>query len=298
MASWREKAAAAAGMSLKDFLKTDSYKSLKSQRDTQENNDKYIKKLPKSLRNDPSFKSLTPEMQAMAAYSYKIQKENDENKIKALDKALEQATKDANPYWKNIIRIAQDETVRNYNAEKGDYADNEARLNRRIDEINQDLTNNKDFLSLEEQSDLSKLSASYTAQREGLINSSADTGMTFSTKRKVAESRLADYNQGIVESTKRQYGKRIQDLELEASRGNTQALADLSILKRKLGESLTAIGRKAETYLGSKGVEGIGLEGYNTLGNVTGDVYEEKAKDIENRKEAYYNELTQNSLSY
>jgi hypothetical protein len=65
-----------------------------------------------------------------------------------------------------------------------------------------------------------------------------------------------------------------------------------------LGESVTGIGRAAETYLGTGNLPT--LPGYTPLGTtetpVTGGIYEEQTKDIAERQKAIYGELTGQSL--
>lgn len=367
-------------------------------------------KTPDFMKNDPSWATLTNDQKEIAAYNYSIAKANDAAKAEALASALEQATAQADPYWKQIIRVAQDEVLRGFEEAQGDYTSSLERQQRRIAEIQQDLVSNKEFLTLtqqqslasimgdlndaqqayernkqfydaetaaqitrmdtdyqkqveditrnkeylgaEEQSQLETLKKNYSINRGNVINQAENAGLTFSTKRDIAMERLKQENEGMVESTRRQFGNQIQalnsdmayaekikqltqgdvqrenvqrqaeilqgiqtaqrkseeskasieadyakqiaDLEVEASRGNTEAQAQIADLQRKLGESVTGIGRKAESYLGTENTPA--LEGYNPLGDITGTIYEEQKKDIEERKDAIYSELTAPSL--
>jgi len=370
--------------------------------------------VPDYLKNDPSFQALPRDLQEMAVYNDQIQKADDANKVQKLSEAFEIAAQQADPYWKQIIRIAQDETLRAFEETQGDYTSSLERQNRRIAEIQQDLASNKEFLSLqqqqelgsiagdlqdyqtsyernkqyydadtaaritrldtdyekqvgditrnkeyltaEEKSQLDNIKRNYTAQRGNVINAAADTGLTFSTKRDIAMERLKQGETGIVESTRRQFGtqiaaanadlayaerikeltqgdiqrenvqrqaeilqglqtaqrkgeeqktalqatyaKQIADLEIEAARGDTEAKAQIADLQRKLGESVTGIGRATETYLGTEGLPN--LPGYTPLGTtetpITGQIYEDKTKDIFERQKALSNELTGASL--
>lgn len=389
MASKNERRAKELGITLQAYKRSDEYKNKKKQRKADKELENRSKKLledaPDELKNDPSFRNLPLDMQEMALYSYKIQQEDNEDKARKMDEALNEATEQADPYWKNILRIAQDEIVRSFDEAKGDFGSSAERLNRRITEIQQDLVENKDFLSLEQQSELSQLSKTYEVQRDQLVETHALSGMTFSTKRERAETDLDEYTTGIVESTKRQYAKQMSDLEKEASRGNIEAITQLADLDRQLQEELTAIGRKAETQLGTENLppeilsamrkeetgeplteverqlayqgkvamrEQVGgvvggaeaptgetrklqpmpmlgqsrlqkeptkkrtfgdaeptrmfqpirpqkpTTGYVPLGGVTGSLYEDKARDIEQRKQAIYGEKVQKSLNY
>lgn len=262
--------------------------------------DQTIDQVPEFLRNDPNFQALPDDLKQIAIYTYNIQKQNDETKAKALSDAYDQAVEQADPYWKNIIRIAQDELLNSFSAQKGDYQAIQDRLNQRISELNTDLQSGTEFLNLEQQQELANLTLSYTKTRDTLIESSAQQGLTFSTKRKLAEQQLGQYNQGMVESTKRQYQKQISDLEREVASGNLTAQKDLEEAKRKYNEGILATGRTAESYLGTEGLPA--LEGYQPLGTteapVTGQIYEEKTADVAQRQQTLYNELTQSSLNY
>lgn len=365
---------------------------------------------PDYLKNDPSFQALPDDLKQMAVYADSITRADDQKKAEQLAEAFEMAAAQADPYWKNVIRIAQDEVLRSFEEAQGDYQSSFDRLQRRIEEINQDLsankeyldltqqqelasisgnlqdsvdaynrnkqyydadtaaqisrleidynkqredlTRNKEYLTSEEQYQLEKLDRDYSINKENLINVAASKGLTFSTKRDVAMERLNSEQEGMVESTRRQFGnqlaavnadlayaekvkalsqgnierenvmrqaeilaglqtaqrkageqqtalqteyaKRIADLEKEAARGNVEAETQIADLQRKLGESITGIGRAAETYLGTENMPA--LPGYEGLGDVPGQVYEEQAKDVAQRQEALYNELTGASL--
>lgn len=259
-------------------------------------NPKPLEGVPDFLANDPSFKALPRDMQEIALYNYNIQKANDKDKAEKLSAALEQATQMADPYWRNIILIAQDEVMRGFEQAEGDMNSSVERQQRIIQNINEDLSRNKDFLSLEQQSELSNISRNYEFAHDQLLDSAAGAGLTFSTKRKIAEKRLSEENQGMVESTNRRYNKQITSLTTEAERGNTEAQKEIENIQRNIRESKTNMGRSAETYLGTGNLPT--LSGYTPLGNVPGQVYEDKVKDVAVRQDALFNEMTQNSLNY
>jgi hypothetical protein len=372
--------------------------------------DTFMDSVPDYLKTDPNFLALPRDMQEMAVYTDTIQKSDDADKAQKLSEAFDIAVQQADPYWKSIIRVAQDDTLRAFEEAQGDYTSSLERQQRNMAEIQQDLATNKEYLSLQQQQELSsmagdlqdiqtqydrnkqyydadtaakitrtdtdynkqveditrnkeylgaeeqgqldKLKQDYTANRGNIINEASNTGLTFSTKRDVAMSRLGAENTGLVESTKRQFGnqiaaansdlayaekvkqmtqgdverenvqrqaeilqglqtaqrkseeqklsmqtdyaKQIADLETAAARGDTEAQANIADLQRKLGESVTGIGRAAETQLGTANLPE--LPGYTPLGDVTGQVYEDKTADTAKRQEAIYNELTGNSL--
>ena len=67
-------------------------------------------------------------------------------------------------------------------------------------------------------------------------------------------------------------------------------------MQRGISDYRTNIGRSAEAYLGTSQLPE--LPGYQPLGDITGQMYEEKVQDVEARKQALYGELTQASLQY
>lgn len=255
--------------------------------------------LPDSLRNDPAYSALPRDMKEIVLYNYQIQKTNDQQKAINLSSALQQATEQAEPYWKNILLVAQDEVLRSFEQVNGDYDSSVQRQLRIIDNINEDLANNKNFLSLEEQSALATIGRNYRSNHDELIDSAAGAGLTFSTKRKIAEQRLTEENSSMVESTKRQAAKQQRDLEIDASRGILETNKGIQDLTRQVGDFKQNTGRAAEKYLGTSNLPT--LQGYNPLGTgtnpVTGQFYEDKVKDIELRKQTLQNELNAGSLN-
>jgi len=320
------------------------------------------------------------------------------------------ATAQADPYWRQVIRIAQMEVSNGLADIQGDFAAQNENIKNTIKYIQEDLATNKGNISLEQQAEIASLAADltdrqktfelnmgklgaqkasqldaleltyskniddiqrntdftqeektaaldkinrdFTVQRENLVGQAADAGMTFSTKRKIAEQRLAEDNKGLVESTQRQYNNQLAQLEVDrnfitaqkgqqtgnieqdfqfnteqqrqaqetaarliqehrdkvqrqysaqiaeletgAARGDTQAQAQLADLQRKLRSSLASAGLAAEKYLGSENLP----TGAPSIGGVTGQIYEDKTKDIAQRQDAIYGDLTQRSLNY
>jgi hypothetical protein len=371
-----------------------------------------MSRAPESLKNDPTFKSLPADLKEITIYNYEVQKANNAQKAEALQKSLEVAAQQADPYWANIIRIAQTEVSNGIAELTGDHNSQVENLGRQVQYINEDLARNKTNLSLDQQQQLASLAADLTDRKEtfqrniqylggekasqlysmelnyskniddinrnleyttaekdaaleklsrdfvqnrsAVIGNAADAGLTFSTKRKIVENRLAEDNNYMVESTLRQYNQavlqgeaerqystsqfiqgksdierkatmqteeekaamatserqiqeardtiqrkysqQIADLETEAARGNVTAQAQLADLKRKLQESIKSTGITAEKYLGTENLPSIA--GYEALGNVPGTLYEEKVKDIEQRKQSLYNDMTAASLPF
>lgn len=75
MASWREKLAAEAGMTLKQFLKTDAYKQAKKERDNKKDSDKSYKDIIKAImKATPAQQKVLPDFET--TYSDKLEAED------------------------------------------------------------------------------------------------------------------------------------------------------------------------------------------------------------------------------
>jgi len=247
------------------------------------------------LENDPNYAALPEDLRKVAAYFENVGLASNTEQGTRLIQALQTASSQADAYMKQFFRIAEDTMIRTADEYQSAFGTQSERLNKRILELQEDLSKNKEFLTLEEQSDLTRMSNNYTANLKATQGTMAAAGLTQSTIRSEAETRLAEQNQGLVEDTQRQYSKRISDLETYAARGSTEAKSELENLKESLGYNITNIGRELETNVGSENMPA--LSGYNPLGNITGTLPEQKTKDIAQRAGALLGESNMDSLN-
>lgn len=249
-------------------------------------------------KSTSAYKSLSHDEKKLADLQYQVSSGNSKYTQKQLKEALKKAKKDSKGYMKGILRTAEMEVSNQIAQETGDYQSHLDTINENIKEINQDLVTNKDYLSLEEQSALTKQAQDFEIQMENTTKQIADTGTTFSSIGETAKKRVSDYSQGIVESTQRSYNKQIKDLETQASRGNIQAQQQLKDLQRGHTQNIQNIGLAAEKYLGSKKLKDLNLQGYKQLGKIGGQYQEDKIKDINARQMTYFDEAKQASLNF
>lgn len=233
----------------------------------------------------PGYNNLNPdEQQAIKKLFDMLVTKGSKVNIDALNNALDNATKEVNPYWAEQLRIAKDAINNVYNQGKQNYTDKYNQLQDRINRIQEDLTTGKNRLTLQEQADLAQQKSNYQQQLDDLQNSMANRGLTFSSNRANKENLLNQryYNPqyGIIESTKRQYQNKLEDLQREAARGNADALSALQSLKNTFNQNLLNSYRKAEQYLGTANLPSI--PGVSPLGNVGGNWARQKEQDIWN----------------
>lgn len=275
--SKNEQAAAKAGVSVKDFNKG--------------------KNSGGSYKKDASYISLSSDQRSMVDAAYEVNATNNKDKAKKAAEALKKAKKQSAPYMKQFYAIAEDEMMRSYESITGDFSQRKARLEEQSRERLEDLQFNRDNLSLAEQNDIATLDRNQKMEVEQLTGSIANNGMTFSTKGDVAKQRLAEQQSGLRESTQRKYNEEKRLMETNALRTGTDITEQIKELDRKYGESLTSIGRKYESTVGSDKL-GSGKSWYDKLGGISGDLYEQGVKDVENRKQSIFADLTGASLNF
>ncbi len=134
-----------------------------------------------------------------------------------------------------------------------DFESQEKYLQEKIRRIEEDLTIGKDRLSVDEQAELARLKRGYEVDLENLREAVAQSGLTFSSKRSLAEQRLATEHEDIVESTKREFQRKLQDLQLQAERGDMDAKRQLEEYERQYGETIASLERQQAQYIGATG---------------------------------------------
>jgi len=218
---------------------------------------------------------------------YNILNMDDEEKQKVYTEAFEIAKSQADPYYAEKIRMAQDELTRAVGGQTGDFASRKRDLESRIEQLKDDLSTGTDRLDIDQQSQLARQQKSYESQLDNLVEDARHKGLTFSTKRELAESKLNAEQQDIVESTKRNFQRRIADLQRAASRGEVEAQNLLSDYERDYGENVTSLIRGSEQTVGTSNLPSFpDLPGIAPLGGVVGSLEENKQTDILQRAEA------------
>lgn len=234
--------------------------------------------LPDEIKNSSEFKALDDQQKEFMYFTYKsLTATNDAEKLDAID-ALNEAKKFADPYFKEQIRIAEDEIVRSIKSKELSMKLGVERSEQRIKELNEDLTFNRGQLNIEEQAELSRQLKENQINLLNLQQNAAESGLAFSSPRQEAESSLVDTQQGIRESTQRQFNRQRRELETSASRQIAGLGENISDIGRLGAEDLTSLQRSAEKFLGSK--ESPGVSGITPLGGITGSLNESKQSQI------------------
>lgn len=242
--------------------------------------------VPKELAENPYYKKLEPDNQTLIAYYWNVTNSQNEAKKTAFQDALKLAGESADPYWREKINIVKDETNRAFGSLVSDEASQEEDLSRRSKAIDEDLAYNKDYLTTEQQAELSRQKTTYDNQLATMRENMASRGLSSSSIKTQAQEQLDTANAGVIGSTQRAYDKQQRDLGVTAQRNVADITAQLQDLKRKLGENKATTARSAEKYLGSAEAGNIPGASSYLLGNVTGTMGEDKGSDILTRANA------------
>jgi len=243
--------------------------------------------IPQGLEDDPFFAQLDPQSQAMIAYYQNILDTQDTARQDAFEKALELAGEDAEPFWKEKLSIIKDELSRAIGTLGADLASREKELTRRSKEIEEDLIYNKENLTVDESAELARTKRAYDQELEVIGDTMANRGLTSSTIRNRAESRLEESYVDVIESTGRKYARAQRAEGVGATRLQADITQQVADLQRGFAEAKTGAARGTEAYVGSEalGKLGLGLEGLG-LGGIKGGMAEEKATDVLQRSQA------------
>jgi len=282
------------GSSWKSYLPSDKQVIQKQEtsqnQETSQQTSQITDNLPEEVKQSTSYNSLTEDQKSLVGLAYTSMKASSEEEKAKSQLALDEAIKIADPYIKEQIRITQDEIQRAVGKIENDYESNRKQIEDRIKGLQEDLTFNREYLSLEQQSELANQLKTYKNNLYNLQQNAAESGLAFSSPRATAEDQLRTEQQGLAESTNRQYNKAVRDLQLGTERDTKTLQQNVSDLERQKKENLTNIQRQGEATLGS---DKSGVSGITPLGGLTGTMDMKKAEFVTN----WVNTLNQTQLN-
>lgn len=241
--------------------------------------------LPGEILTNPEFTGLSNENKMLVYLTYKAQTATNAGAKEDLQKALDFATSSADPYFKEKSRIVQDEINRSVGTTTANVKSKVDSANERIKQLTEDLTYNKENLSLEQQQELADQLRKNKEDLFGLQQQAAESGLAFSSPRKEAEAGLMAQQQGISESTARKYARLNRSEDLNASRGIAELNRGIADTERAGTEQLTSIQRAGEKTLGSGQTPSV--SGVSSMGGVTGTLQEDRQNQINDLIQTY-----------
>ena len=233
------------------------------------------------FKDTDAYKALPQEMKAYVDLSYNLIQFGGEAEAQLFANAIKQAQAVADPYYKTQLALAKAETLGSIAKTNNDYETRSEIIRRTRDELLADVSANKEFLSLEQQAEISRTARAYDEDLLSIADEAAEKGLTFATgarSRAIAEERRGTQYADVVESSGRRFNIQKRELELKASRGDVDAQKQLEALSRDRGFILKDIGRKAEEVLGSANLPGS--KGYVPTGGTLGEIEEKKRRAV------------------
>ena len=193
------------------------------------------------VRQQPEYKNLSREMQDTIISYVDILGIQDKDTWERIMSSLTLAQSQADPYFAEILRMTVDTMKRASGTLKGDYESQIRNIQKNLQELREDLAIGKGRLSIDEQAELARLQRKYEIELDTLRDQAAQVGLTFSTRRELAEGRLSAEQTDIVESTQRAYQRQLENLQRAASRGEITAQHQLADYERKYQEAITGL---------------------------------------------------------
>lgn len=206
----------------------------------------------------------------------------DSQKAQQLAEGIITATQFSDPYFKAQSRLVLDSLSQGFAQNEGDLAYKEKSLQNSLDALLQDTTASKDYLDFNKRQQLDSLARQYKTQLSTTRDSLAATGFTSSSRRARSEELLSEQNEGLVQSTNKQFEYQSGNLDRQMGQANTQAQTDLARYQELAQQGRTSLLSQAEQKLGTEGLSQINpsfLNGYTPIGQIPGTINQEQARD-------------------
>ena len=245
------------------------------------------------FKSSKAYKSLNAELKDFVDVAYELISVGGEEEAKQFASALEQAQSVADPYYKTQLALAKAEIIGSIAEKNKDFELRSEVIKRTRDELLADVKSNREFLDLEQQAEIARTIKTYDEDLLSIADEAAERGLTFATgarSRALAEVKRKEQFGEVIQSNTRKHNFQMKELELKASRGDTDAIKKLEELSSSKTFGLQQIGRAAEEVLGSDRVDELGLGSvYKKVGGSIGKIEEEKRRKIIEDTAGYMN---------
>jgi hypothetical protein len=259
-------------------LRSGSLKAIKETFGTPEKTNSYKGYDATNLQKSASFRALNKADQQAVLSVFNAVASNDKKQAERLIKGFETASKINDPYFKQQLRLATDAIKRGYTAidDEADYSERQAKT--RLRDLKEDFERRKDFLTVEEATQLKAIERQYEQDLDTTRNTLASAGFGSSSKRIEQEKLLDEATGDLRASTKRKFA-----YEIDNSRDNLQReTRDTNREVRRLNELTKAnklnFLRKAEEQVGTANLPRLS-GAPSPLGDVYGSLPEQRLKN-------------------
>lgn len=238
---------------------------------------------PVAYKDTEAYKNLTDDEKKFVDTTYNLLKVGGEKEAEIYSNAIKQAKAISDPYFKAQLVLAEAEVKGSIAELNQDFDAKKEIIERAKKELLEDVDIATEFLTLEEQAEVARLSREFDQDLLTIADQAADKGLTFATGRRSrieAERARGEQFADVVQSSQREFNLRKRELELRAERGDTDAARQLEDLTAKRGLSLERIGRRATEVLGTEATAELGVEGFTPVEGIPGTIEKEKQESI------------------
>ena len=236
--------------------------------------------IPDDVKNSAYYQQLDPEMQSLLGYYWGILTGGSSQKMEAFKTALDLAKQQADPYWQEKINIVSDELNRTISGNNQDLASTEKTLMQRKQQIEDNLTYNRNSITTEQAAELARQKDALDQQLLGTREQMANRGLTSSSIRNRSEDILNKTSSDVVQSYNRNVANQLHTLETGSAFDIQDIQDQVGNLVRKTKESNVDATRSTEKYLGTDLTKNVSGAGDLTLGGLSGSMLEDKTGDI------------------
>lgn len=236
--------------------------------------------------NSDEYKNLPKDQQDAIRAVFDTVQTNDTQKKDLLQKAIAKATENADPIFKQTLRLSLDALNSGFQDNASDLDYQEKQLTDRLTQLREDTAYSTNDLSIEHQNELKQYEDDLAQKLGDTRQSLAASGFTDSSKRAKSEEILQNAKGNLVESSNRTFAAKTRDLSSTLSRTEADTAAEIERLRTVAGSKNKELGRETEKVVGSGNLRTI--PGYDPLGNIIGKSEQDRQKDIDAAAADYY----------
>lgn len=229
------------------------------------NNTQFDSQLQQLLTNP----NLTADQKKAIEAIFNATSTNDQQLATKFISAMNASTEFSTPFFKAQTALVTDALTRGLQANEGDLSYRQDQLNRTLNTLRENTAASLNQLDFTNQQELKNLALSLEKDLEDNAQNLAATGKTFSSIRSRTDKLINENNQGLVESSRRQFGFQQGNLNRALSTAESNTTRDLAYLTDKNTQARIAALREAEQKVGSDALRGAGFNS-GLLGNIFG----------------------------
>lgn len=200
---------------------------------------------------------------------------NDKVKAGRLMKAFQAASKQNDPYFAQQLKLSIDAIERGYVSIDKEAQFKELQLQSRLEDTRADYANRKDFLNLEQASDLKEIERAYSENLDMMRNDLAASGFSQSSRRAQKEGILSQVTGDMRESKNRTFAFQQGEQDRSLGRSQRDTAAEIKRLRELTTEGKLDFLRKGEERVGSKNLPRL-TGAPQAMGGIYGALPEEK----------------------